>query len=646
MSLFAALALLLLSAAVLCAHGEGGRDVWPYRLAFVVEATLTAGGLAGTYLLAALGFGRLLRRSLRGAAHPWLLQFALGCALLLSLSHVLAALGPLTNAWVARGILAVGVILLLDQLRASDLRLHTLSAAASPWLLLAVPASALLLTSASSLPGWLWASEAHGYDVLEYHLQLPAEWLREGRLAGLEHNVYSFLPNFMEAAYLHLASTAGSTHAGDGLAVRAAQFLHAEMALIAVVLLARLSGVWLRGLRQGATNEPHASGTWPSVGPLAAALLAVPWVIIVGSMAYNEMALVLLFAAATLAIAERNLSSRARCVLPALLLGAACGCKLTALFLAALPLALAALFFLPLRSLLRNLPPALAVFILPLLPYFARNLHDTGNPIFPFAPSLLGTGHWTSEQAQRWQQGHHFEGSLAEWFAAVWERGIGHSQWSFFFALVLLAALMSLWKRRTRFAALLALGMLIMQLVAWSLLTHVQARFLLPSLVPAALLTGLALVALPQTTCRATQRLYAAAACLPALLLTLHAATIYAQQRGGEPAEMLNPAAYDFVTGEAYRQDPALLRERGPSPQYYVNIALSADSLVYLVGGATPLYYSRPVLYHTTWDASPLGLLRREHGEDFAVIARGLRKRGVTHLLIDLGELSRLQRDG
>ena len=81
------------------------------------------------------------------------------------------------------------------------------------WAAWGVPALALLLVAASSPPGWLWDSEGRGYDALEYHLQLPQEWLRMGRLAPLEHNVYSFLPGYIEAAFYHLAVATGATAA-------------------------------------------------------------------------------------------------------------------------------------------------------------------------------------------------------------------------------------------------------------------------------------------------------------------------------------------------------------------------------------------------------------------------------------------------
>lgn len=657
--LLAAVALGLLSAAGLCALGQGGSQFWPGRLAFVIESILLAGALACGYLLAALGFGRLFRRALANARHPWLLQFALGMALLLTLSHLLGALGALAGPWIARGVLALGVVLLAHQLLRSEVNLRSLASATSPWLLLATPATALLLVAASSLPGWLWVSEAHGYDVLSYHLQLPAEWLGTGRLQGLEHNVYSFLPSFIEAAYLHLASAVGSLHAGEGAIILSTQFLHAGMAILAAVTLSRLPAVWLGAIeeRRSEAGKSHGAGRaastrrlgaqfLPLTGPLSAALLAVPWVIVVGSLSYNEMALVLLFAAAAMALAEANLTVRSRCLMAAFIMGVACGAKLTAVFLAVLPLALVAPFLLSRAALRRSFLPALGVFLLPLVPYFARNIIDAGNPLFPFATGLFGAGHWSAEQVARWNEGHRFVGSLTDWLSAVWSRGFAHPQWSLFFALVLVAAVVALVRRCTRPAALAALVILSVQLIGWSLLTHIQARFLLPTLVPAAILLGLSIYSLPEPRLPAARRLALGALCAPALLLTAHACWIFANQRAGEPSYMLDRLAYAELTGRLHADRPELLESSVPPPQYFVNHALPADSLVYLVGGATPLYFLPPVLYHTTWDSSPLGLLIREFGDDYSAIAAELRKRGVTHMLIDFSELRRLERDG
>ncbi|MCP4591530.1 MAG: hypothetical protein GY842_12365, partial [bacterium] len=58
------------------------------------------------------------------------------------------------------------------------------------WLWLAVcPFAALAILAAVTPPGVLWAEEGNGYDVLEYHLQLPKEYLEAGRIDYVPHNV-------------------------------------------------------------------------------------------------------------------------------------------------------------------------------------------------------------------------------------------------------------------------------------------------------------------------------------------------------------------------------------------------------------------------------------------------------------------------
>jgi len=51
-----------------------------------------------------------------------------------------------------------------------------------------VPTIAIVILAACSAPGWLWATEFGGYDVLSYHLQLPREWYDAGRIVPLDHS--------------------------------------------------------------------------------------------------------------------------------------------------------------------------------------------------------------------------------------------------------------------------------------------------------------------------------------------------------------------------------------------------------------------------------------------------------------------------
>jgi len=103
----------------------------------------------------------------------------------------------------------------------------------------AVPA-AVLLAAAPAAPGWLWASEFDGYDSLSYHLELPAAWAEAGRAAPLTRNVYSFMPNAVEHAFLHVGLLAGEVRTAG----TAAQLLHAAMAIgAAVATAAREAGL-------------------------------------------------------------------------------------------------------------------------------------------------------------------------------------------------------------------------------------------------------------------------------------------------------------------------------------------------------------------------------------------------------------------
>ncbi|MEZ6319149.1 MAG: hypothetical protein R3B49_10435 [Phycisphaerales bacterium] len=70
--------------------------------------------------------------------------------------------------------------------------------------IVAVPIGVLVVACASPA-GWLWDSEFGGFDALAYHLELPQEWMqRAGRVWPVDHNVYSYLPSYVEAAYVQV----------------------------------------------------------------------------------------------------------------------------------------------------------------------------------------------------------------------------------------------------------------------------------------------------------------------------------------------------------------------------------------------------------------------------------------------------------
>ncbi|RMH14745.1 MAG: hypothetical protein D6695_00350, partial [Planctomycetota bacterium] len=390
---------------------------------------------------------------------------------------------------------------------------------------MAIPAACILLIAASNPPGSLWDSEFGGYDALSYHLQLPQEWLIAGQLAPLEHNVYSFLPGYMESAYLHIAAlTAAPTSAspgegyglmaGDGWRVLSCQWLHAGMTLMAAWIIGGLT----RQLARGAGIEPQRERL---AGSVAAGLtLATPWVVVVGSLAYNEMALLALGAGALSTLLSTGTKAPLRAAVCGALVGVACGAKPTAMFMVTPVAGLLLGAVIPRRAWVSALAAAAIAGLVALSPWLIRNTLHGGNPIFPFATDVLGSAHWTAEQVERYARAHHFDGTLFDRLRlAVWTnphadpaaraverfRGTTNPQWGLFFPAVVIAGaslvLVQLrgWMRKDRQPTIVAvlLGGLIAQLLAWMFLTHIQSRFLLPCLLTGAPLVGIACAQLP-----------------------------------------------------------------------------------------------------------------------------------------------------
>jgi hypothetical protein len=74
----------------------------------------------------------------------------------------------------------------------------------------------------------------------------------------------------------------------------------------------------------------------------------------------------------------------------------------------------------------------------------------------------------------------------------------------------------------------------------------------------------------------------------------------------------------------------------------YINVTLKPDDVVYLLGESGSTYAMRPVIVHSTWDASPLGDAVRATPEDPKAWARALWKRGVRYVALNPAELQRL----
>ncbi len=663
-------------------------------------AFISGGLLAGAYLGAGIGLGLVLARwLLPESSHRAWIALALGPGLLTYLSHALGTLGLLSGLigqFTAAVTLLAGLSLFAWRLGVGVRARPNLPQPPIAGVLWVLPAALLLIASCNP-PGWLWESEGYGYDALSYHLQLPQEWARGPRLAPLPHNVYSYLPGGMESAFLHIAALTGGglrppgtpaeatsasfyltpsatgvpTPVGllayDGAGAIACQLLHAGFALIASLLIARVAWALLTSL--GITSRPAAEA-----GALAgAAALSVPWVTVVASLPYNEMTVNALLAGAILVTLDSPSPWR-RGLVTGTLVGLAVTAKPTAAFLAA-PLAG---FFLLSRLQFRQWWPAIAAGslagALTVAPFLIRNYLACGNPIFPAGTSLFGSGHWSVEQVARFALNHREAAPLVERIGLLfaWRgdglggqpRGLLHAQWSIFApaGVATLALTLALRKQARRDALILLAGVGAM-LVWWLGWSHCQSRFLLPLVVPLAIGVGLlagmctrTLSVSPNTSLARLGLVLLAA--LPLLTAAMGTRLFLSQRRVlGDDRGFPNLFLADGTasrTGEAFRRDLPSLPEpertralQAMDPETCVNMMLAFEGpRVYLLGGATPFYFTTPVRYHSTWDASPVGDAARafpdqpERWNDF------LRARGIEIILADFSELSRLARDG
>ena len=631
--------------------GAVGRNApGPGHAIVTVAGSLLASGLVPlAYVLAGAGYARALSPLYRRAADRTPLQLACGLAIMLTMSQ-LAGLAGLYQQWLAIATVAIGLGLLGEQVWRHRRRAR-LPRLEWPWLL-GAPAIGLLFTAASMPPGFLWSSEFGGYDVLSYHLQLPSEWLRAGRLEVLDHNVYSYLPGSVEAAFAHVGAIYGLAGRGEGLvsgsgaAALAGQWLHAWTTLASGWLVARLAhGVLTRGHVGGRARALLAAGSGTIV-------VATPWAIVTGSMAYNEMALVALGSAALLAAGDRDAPRAARGALTGLLVGAACGAKMTAIVFVAPAAGVVLLAGTPARRWATAALPGAVAGALMLTPWMARNAAASGNPVFPHMARVFARGHWTDEQHRRYALAHGFDGSavdrlrLLAWTDGSAEpgaravqrwRGAANPQWGVLFVVATGGLTCGLWGRSTRRQSGVFAIALTTQLAAWLALTHLQSRFLLPCL-PVLAVLG----ALGASRCSAGRRGVRTAGALVAgvtLVQLAFAWTIYGRELGGAPASLLG-LPVEAVRGDA----DGAPRER--SPEGYVFHEIPSDETVYLLGDATPLHFARQVLYNTTYDTWPLGDLIRADPDDPGAWTRGLGELGVAWVLVNPAELGRLHASG
>jgi hypothetical protein len=464
---------------------------WP----LAIEPLAVDGFITLAWLAAATGIGSLVMRVLKLQLDEmlWLVcSAALGLGAMSLIVLGLGLAGAL-NRITAIGLVGIGMVIAfakLTTLKPTLPRKWWHEPAGWNWLwMLVMPMLGTALLGALIPPGVLWGDEPNGYDVVEYHLQVPREWFEAGRIIPLTHNVFSFFPFNVEMHYLLAMHLKGGPWAGMYLA----QLMH-----VAFVALTVLSIYALLAHH----SKPAAIAACTIAG-------ATPWFALLAPVAYNEGGL-LLFGTLAIGLSVRAIreSNPLRwMILAGAFAGFACGSKLTAGPMILAPLPVIVMLVHAHRKI--ALVPLIAFWLtgaLTFCPWLIRNTIWAHNPVFPEATKLFGNAHWSEAQVERWRRANHLpradQQNLAGRVAAARDQIFSASEFGaivfqqysdgtrrFFPPLLLVLALISVGTRSDRQSIALSL-LLIHMLLFWLFFTHLQSRFFVLSIPVCALLIG------------------------------------------------------------------------------------------------------------------------------------------------------------
>lgn len=599
--------------------------------------------LAGQLALFALQLGSILSRLER-----ILLATALGLNLLSLATLALGLAGAIRFPYAAGCMLAlVGISFTSPRLRSqilndfSSKRPVPANPAGGPglslhWLWSTTPFIALILAGAMLPP--------IDFDVLEYHLQVPKEWYQQGQVDFLAHNIYGNMP------------------------------LGAEMhALLAMALIEPLADWWW-GAIVGKTMMAiyslltavalFAAGqrfVHRSAGIVAALIfLSLPWTLRITHIGFNEGAVGLYLLLSVYALLlGRNLSPSSITdsnrrepsnptdialqnrlfALTGMLAGSAVACKYTSVVFVLAPCAvLVAVVGKPFRwkPLVSFLLMATCMCGL----WFGKNWVLTGNPTYPLLYEVFGGESRTPEKDRQWKAAHqvprdqatpkdafnqHF--TMRQLRQAVQRILLGNEWLSL---LVWPFAILAICGPNTRRIALPWCGMALVVWIAWWLTTHRIDRFWAPALPLIVFASGIGFTSISSPRMRSVA--------LGFISLGMFASFLMIELKQ-PPLSSRRYLVRLAVLRRDAPQETGLVDSRIRKHHRFINQTFKKTDKVLLVGDAAPFDLEIPALYHTCFDACLLEqLLQRPTRVERAQAFRAL---GITHLVLDWGEIRR-----
>jgi hypothetical protein len=454
------------------------------------------------------------------------------------------------------------------------------------------------------------------FDAIEYHLQGPKEYFQAGRIAFLPHNVYTSMPFSIEM--LHLL---GMEVVGDWwLGALVGQLLIASFAPASAVLIA-------------STAQRLGS---PRAGWVAAVVyLTTPWIYRLAVLPYVEGPLCYFHAALIWAVVRfgslppqpspaRGEGAKICGCLVGLLAGGAMATKYPALISAVIPFSAWAAWA-SWRERNWRIAVGYAVGVaLVMAPWLAKNVVDTGNPVYPLGYKVFGARHWDPARDAKWSAAHGPKPVEARAFVESVVDVAGRSDWQspLYAALAPLAFLRRGSRRASGWLAVFSAYLFL----TWWLLTHRLDRFWLPILPGLAILAGLGadwvrsrlwvtLLSVVMGVSIATNAVYSSTALAGLNEWTGDLAVL----KTGVP-RMLNP------------------------PLFRLDAELPAGAKQLLVGQAAVFHLNRPIVYNTVFNNEIIETIVKGRSPD--QVRQELRRLGVTHVYVDWFEIERYRSPG
>lgn len=593
------------------------------------QAWLAAAVYAAEYLLklaavtvAAGGFGwQIVRRFGGGFSRAFLTvcSIAVGLWMISTITLIcgscFSGLLNQANAWLVVG---VGCILTVPTFRRLLPKIKFSRRVARVnllWIVLGLCAG-LWLIGAMRPAGSICGSDA--YDVLDYHLQVPREYLDAGRIIPLWHNAYSFYPLGAEMLYLFMMALQGGANEGMYLATLA----HGLFGALAV------AGLFF-GMRDSGRFKSWAA---------AAMFATVPGVILYSWVAFSELAMICYMVLGLFWLRRWLACPDVRtAMMTGLMCGCACSVKYLSVGMIALPI-LGAMFIssaILIRKKMWHVIAAGVFCVVMMAPWLARNAAYTGNPVFPLATQILGRGHWSTQVEQRWVAGHAgkknppvpavqgWQASQENRVQLIWKNFVGSEIAGM--GVTVFAILSAIWiivRRRWREDAWLLLLMFVIavQMALWfAFAPNMPPRFILPASACTALLAADGLTRLRWNRMKSAAGL--SAVILGAVVVFNLFGAFGVWLNDTKKLRDIPPMSVDEIT-----------RNNLPYSAVY---NLGPQARVLLVGEAAAFYYPSNVIYCTPFDNNPLDVMPQE-------AMMKLRNLGVTHILVAWPELWRL----